>query len=170
MASMTVRSQPPIQRNVAGGIVPSAQAPSAPAQAPPAAASTRISPNALSAQDRVMGPCPEGTSLACMNFFATGSLHAAWDDTHDQLNSEMKRIDKIPGFKADINVGRLQGMVDAIETSTTSEQCVQKLAGELKKAGFGGYVGDQPSEATVKGGIKAYLDAIRHDFHLKVRN
>lgn len=165
MASMTVNSQPPIQRNVAGGIVPAAKAPSAPVQAP-----TVSMPSAPKPQDSVMAPCPEGTSLACMNFFDTGDLHAAWDDTHDRLNSEMKRIDKIPGFKADINVGRLQGMVDAIETSTTSEQCVQKLAGELKKAGFGSYAGDQPSEASVKSGIKAYLNAIRHDFHLKVRN
>lgn len=109
-----------------------------------------------------------GQAQACLSFFDTAAaLPPEWQATVDTLHSEMQRIDKIPGFKADINVGRLKGMIQAIEGP--SAQRVQALQTELKKAGYGRLGGDPPTEAGVRAGLNAYLHDLSTDRQLRPR-
>lgn len=138
-----------------------------PATAPSGGAATVPAPSPAqpAVKDTAMPVPPKGSAVPAVTLFSEPASN--WKPLRDRVASELPRVDKLPGFKADINVARLKGMLAALDGP--ADKRIGALAAELKKAGYGQHNGQPPSEAGVMTGLKNYLDAINRDYHLKPR-
>lgn len=135
----------------------------------PAKPTTTVPPQRMELSPKTQTQAPTapklGAAVPAIELF--GEPKSEWQPLRDRVASELPRIDKLPGFKADINVARLKGMLAALDGP--ENQRVSALATELKKAGYGATTGTPPSESGVMTSLARYLDDINKDYHLRPR-
>lgn len=129
----------------------------------------------------------KGTALAELSLFDDQGPAAELDSLKQSLGAELKRLDGVRHYKADLNQEKIRGLLQTLESNLPDEQKIATLHAQLKEIEksyktssfmdtLGQIFGSAPEDPTAEASlqsvqtmVKEYLDVLHADFFTKPR-